>query len=194
MALEPRPDGYAEAKEELLIYCDENEITFPYNEFPYAWAEVSPQPHSPSPEITEIAPQFNLPQQERLDCTEESKIYDDNVTIFSKQDVLNTRKSEPLGLEMLLPLLPRKHGPDKLRPYGPESFKKCAHLLPKDFLAGENGMELSRDTSEVVNAFAKDSKLTVTEEDVDYLKSIISDYNQEKSLDLILSKVQHSPF
>lgn len=190
MALQHSSDGYAEAKEELLTYCHENDITFPFYDYPYAWAEISPRPRSPSPDFTEIAPNFHLPQEEPPDCTEELQIYLNDVLTLGDNDALSTRKSEPLELEMLVP---RQTGPETLRKYGPESLKKCALLLPKEILAGEHRMEISTDMSEVMNALAKDMKLAVTEEEADYLRNNISHCNQDRPVDFILSKVLPRP-
>jgi hypothetical protein len=130
MALHPRPEGYAEAKEELLTYCHENDITFPFQDYPFAWPEVHPLSRSPSPSFAGITiHEFDPTLEEPPDCTVETRIYL-NATIALRENecLVDIRKSEPLDLELLAP---RQNGPDILRKYGPSSLKKGATLLPK---------------------------------------------------------------
>ena len=187
MALHPRPEGYAEAKEGLLTYCHENDITFPFQDYSFAWPEV-PLTRSPSPSFAGIViHDFDPTLEEPPDCTEEIQVYlNTTLTLRENKDLVNTRKSESLDLELLAP---HQNGPDTLRKYGPNSLKKCATLLPKYALHGEEGMEISKDTRDVDIAFEKDSKLTVTEEEAGFLKEIISRYNTHRSVEFIHSKV-----
>lgn len=189
MALHPRSEGYAEAKEELLAYCDENSITFPFQDYPFAWPEGPPLSRSPSPNFAEIGRyEFDSTCEETPDCTEEIQVYlNTSLTLRKNNDLVNTRKSEPLDLELLVR---RQNGPDELRKYGPNSLKKCATLLPKYVLYGEDGMEISKDTRDMDITLQKDSKLTVTEEEASFLREIISGCNTHRSVEFIHSKVQ----
>ena len=188
MALHPRPEGYAEAKEELSTYCHENDITFPFQDYPFAWPEVPPPSRSPSPGFAGIiSHEFDPTLEEPPDCTEEIQVYlNTTITLRDITNLLNTRKFEPLDLELLAP---RQNGPDTLRKYGPNSLKKCTALFPKYVLHGEEGMEISKDTRDVDIALEKDSKLTVTEEEAGFLKETISRYNNPRSVEFIHSKV-----
>jgi len=192
MALHPQPEGYAEGKEELLAYCYDNDITFPFQDYPFTWVEVTPPSRSPSPNLAEIsAHEFEPNLEESPDCTEEIQTDLNNIlTLREDSDLVNTRKSEPLDLEVLTPC---QTGPDTLRKYGPNSLMKCATLLPKEVLCGEEGMEISKDTNDVVAAIGKDSKLTVTEEEAVFLTEIITRYNHERSVDIIHTKVPIFP-
>lgn len=188
MALHPRPEGYAEEKEELLKYCGENNITFPFQDYPFAWPEVRPLSRSISPDFGKIGPiEFDPTLEEPPHCTEELQVYlNTTLTVRENNDLVNTRKAERFDLELLTY---RQKGPDTLRKYGPNSLKKCATLLPKYVLHGEDGMEISKDTRDVDVAFEKDSRLTVTEDDASFLKEIISRCNNHESVEFIHSKV-----
>ena len=190
MALQPRPEGYTQAKEELLTYCCENEITFPLQEYEYIWADTPPQ--SPgAPSFSDIAnSEFDLPVEEPPYCPEDIQAYINDAFIHSgkEDDILDTRKLGSLCLDMLVP---RPAGPDYLRKFGPKSLETCVPLLPKEVLYGEHGMDISTDTSQAANAFVKDSKLSVTQEQVGFLREFISGYSNNKSVDIILSKVNN---
>ena len=97
-----QPEGHAEAKEELLAYCYENEITFPFQDYPFAWVEGAPLSRSPSPSLAEISTREYDPNlEESPSCTEEIQTYLNTIlTLREGADLLNTRKSESLELEL----------------------------------------------------------------------------------------------
>jgi hypothetical protein len=187
MALQQRPDGYEKAKEELLQYWQEPGTIIPLEEFPFVWPETPPFEPTIPPDVREAMSPFNLSLDETWDLSDGHATYLDNLfTASNTEDILNTRKSTSLDLVFLTP---RVNGPDRLRKYGPRSIEKAAISFPSEALKGEDGMEIPRDTSDVIKAFEKDERMKVTQEDADYLRFIISKIREEKSVDVILPKV-----
>ena len=189
MALQQPPDDYAQAiKEELRGYWHEPGIVIPLDEFPFVWPESPPPQPTVYPDVSEAIPQFNLSLDETL------VLPDDNATsLFDSlaprqyEEILNTRKSEPLDLDFLAPRL--RNGPHHLRKYGPTSLRKSTISFPREILQGEDGMDIRHDTSDVTKAFENDARMSVTQEDADYLRAVISRISHEKSIDIILPRV-----
>ena len=192
MALQQQPDGYAQAKKEMLEYWHESETIIPFEDFAFVWPESPPSQIDPIPsDVREAIPPFSLSLDEIFNLPdEEATCLIDTLSIRDHEDVLNTRKSEPLELEFLPPRA--RNGPDHFRKYGPTSITRAAISIPRENMKGEDGMDIPRDKSDVVIAFEKDAKIKVTQEDADYLRSMISRINVEKSVDIILPRVLHT--
>lgn len=189
MALQRRPDNYEDARERLLTYCREYNITHPFYDYPFEWVEPDDRQQSPPPELPGILPNVNVGYlDESLDWTSGVADCMCGKVAFELHDVLDIRDSKPFEYEMLPP-----HpflGPNILRKFGPTSLKKVTPLLQADVLCGEESMDIPTDTSEVLKAFENDSKITATREQAGFLKDVIFTYNHEKSVDLIHSNVQ----
>jgi len=186
MALQQRPDGYVQAKEELLEYWHESGTIIPLEDFGFVWPESPPpQPILP-PDVREAIPPFNLSLDETIGLPDDEGTYLTD-HLLGDEEILNTRKSAPLDLVFLLPR-PR-NGLDHFRKFGPPSITKAAVSIPRECFKGEDGMDVPRDTGDVGNAFEKDAKMRVAQEDADYLRNSISRINAEKSFDVILSRV-----
>jgi hypothetical protein len=188
MALQQRPPGYAEAREELLAYCHENNIISSILEYPFDWPDFIDRPESPEPDFSDIFTALNFDFEESLEWSEDDQTYLDNVlTSGLKVDIYDTRETNPFRLE--LPLLHRRSGPENLRKFGPDSLKKCAASLQAISLQGDDGMNIPSDNTEVARAIEKDGKITANQEQVEYLKDIILQYAHDKGVDIILPKV-----
>jgi hypothetical protein len=188
MALQQRPPGYAEAREELLAYCHENNIISSVLDYPFDWPDFIDRPESPEPDFYDIFTAVHFDLEESLDWNEEDQTYLDNVlTSKPKVDIYDTRETKPFRLE--LPLLHRRSGPEHLRKFGPDSLKKCAASLQTIPLHGDEGMDIPSDNTEVTRAIEKDGKITANQEQVDYLKDIIFRHTHDKCVDIILPKV-----
>jgi hypothetical protein len=189
MALKPELPGYAQALEEVREYCREKNVTFPYTEYPFDWPELISRPPSPLPQIAHcFADTPSLPQ-EQLDGEETLTQYLDGLSKSSgsEKDIYDIRFLSAYKLE--LPLLDRNSRSDGFRKFGPDSLQKCAaSLLPLD-LKNEDGLAIPKDNIRLGNAIAKDSELTVTEENAEYLKSILDMYNSPQCPDIVLPKV-----
>jgi len=188
MALQQHPEDYAEAKKELLQYWHEGESIVPVREFPFVWPE-SPHLEPGSPlDVKDSYSPFNFSLEETFDLLDDDAAHlTDFLAPSGNEDILNTGRTESLNLEFLLPR-PR-NGPDHFRKYGPASLKKAAISFPRGMLMGEDGMEIPRDTSDVFKAFKEEKKIRVTQQDADYLRSMISKISHENSIDIILPKV-----
>lgn len=188
MALQQRPYGYAEAREELISYCHENNITSSILEYPFDWPEFIDRPDSPDPDFTDIFPASNFNFEESFDWNEDDQTYLDNILSQEKQvDIYDTRETKQFRLE--LPLLHHRSGPETLRKFGPDSLKKCAAPIQTISLQGNEGLDIPLDNTEVVRAFERDSKLTANRETVEYLKDVILRYTNNKGVDIILPTV-----
>jgi hypothetical protein len=188
MALQQDPEGYAQAKEELLEYWHESGTIIPLEDIPFVWPESPPLPTELPPDVREAIPPFSLSLDETFSLPDDQATYLTHpLDIPDPEDILNTGKSEPLDMIFLLPR-PR-NGVDHFRNFGPRSMTKGAVLIPRVDLKGEDGMDIPGDTGDVVKAFEKDAKMRVTQEDADYLRSIISRINVEKSVDIVLQRV-----
>jgi len=191
MALQQHPDGYAQAKEELLEYWHESGTIIPLEDIPFVWPESPPPQTEVPPDVREAIPPFNLSLDETFSLPDDQATYlTDPIDIPYPEDILNAGKSEPLDMIFLLPRL--RNGVDHFRSFGPHSMTKAAVSIPRVDLKGEDGMDIPGDTGDVVKAFEKDAKMRVTQEDADYLRSIISRINVEKSVDIILPRVLYT--
>jgi hypothetical protein len=186
MALQQRSDDYDEAKERLLTYCQENDITSPFYDYPFEWPELEERPRSPTPELVGILPDVDS-FDESLDWTSGLEGCLNEKLVAEPEDLLDIRNYKPLEYEMLPPH-PRI-GPSVLRKFGPNSLEKIAPLLHADVLLGEEGMDIPTDTRELLKAFENDSKILATKEQADFLKDVIFRYDHEDSVDLIHSNV-----
>jgi len=188
MALEPRSPGYAQARQELLEYCRENHVAFPHQEYPFDWPDCIPRASSPSSDIAHcfISSQLNPEEPESL-VEPDSEYLNRVLNIHDPGIEINDiQQTKPFQFE--LPLLHEDAGTDNFRKYGPDTLARCTAVLSRIPLLGENGLELPRDQDMVKEAIAKDSKLSVTQEQAQFLKDTISQ-TKIQSLDIILPKV-----
>jgi hypothetical protein len=189
MALQQRPPGYTEAREELLAYCRENNnIVSSFLDYPFDWPDFIDRPESPEPDFCDIFTALNFDLEESLEWSEEDQTYLD--TVFTPKPNVNiyeTRETKPFRLEW--PLLHRRSGPEYLRKFGPDSLKKCAASLQTIPPQGYDGMDIPSDGTEVTRAIEKDGKITANQEQVGYLKDIISRATHYKCVDIILPRV-----
>src|SRR5271170_5222576 len=179
MALQQDPEGYVQAKEELLEYWHKSGTIIPLEDIPFVWPESPPAPTELPPDVREAIPPFDLSLDETFGWPDDQATYlTDSLHIPHPENILNTGKSEPLDMIFLLPR-PR-NGVDHFRNFGPHSMTKAAVLIPRVEFKGEDGMDIPPDTGDVVQAFEKDAKMRVIQEDADYLRRIISRINVEK--------------
>lgn len=188
MALEPRSPGYAQAREELLEYCRENNVAFPHQEYPFDWPDCIPRALSPSPDIADcfVSSQLNPEEPEGL-IELDSEYLNRIVTIHDPGIEINDiQRTKAFQFE--LPLLHEDAGTDNFGKYGPDTLPRCTAFLSRTPLLGENGLEFPKEQDMVKEAIAKDSKLSVTQEQAQFLKDAISQ-TKIQCLDIILPKV-----
>jgi hypothetical protein len=191
MSLQQHPEGYAQAKEELLEYWHESGTIIPLEDIPYVWPESPPPSTELPPSVRETIPPFNLSLDETFSVPDDQATYlTDPLDIPDPEDILNTGNSEPLDMIFLLPR--HRNGVDHFRNFGPHSMIKAVVSIPKVDSKGEDGMDIPADTGDVVKAFENDAKMRVAQEDADYLRSIISRINVEKSVDIVLQRVLYT--
>jgi hypothetical protein len=187
MALQQRPEGYFEAKQELQEYWKEDDNVISVEDFPFVWPDTPKSRPFSSSAVTGEIPRFTLILNidESFDSTE-SITNNPLDTIIYDTDILDTRKSEPLDLILLRPYL--RNGPPHLRKYGPTSLQRAGISLAREPLKGEDGMDIPRETRDVVKAFEKDAKMTARQQDADYLRIMMNRIKNDKPVDLIHSK------
>jgi hypothetical protein len=187
MSRQQTPEEDDDPKEQLLAYCTENEITFPFQDLPFEWVDPIPLPPSPPPDLRSALPSHRG-TFEKEECAAETGIEEylaEIRRIGDDPDIYATRDATH-GLELLTPFQP---GKDAFRRYGPINLKKSALNLPKETLKGERGMEISNDQSEFDFAVARDCLFTATQEDANFLRSIVTECNQPQLPDVVLPKV-----
>ena len=174
-------------RKQLLAYCSENEVTVPFQDLPFEWVDPIQLPPSPPPDLLAALPSHQGIFEEEPHASKMGIEYLAEVLqISNNPDSFPPRTCLIHDLELLLPF---QLGEAKFRRYGPINLKKSAMSLPKDTLKGERGMEISNDRSELDHATAKDSLITATQEDVKFLKSMVSEYAQPQQSTIVLPRV-----
>jgi hypothetical protein len=188
MSRQRTPGEDFDAKQQLLTYCEENEIVHPFQDLPFEWVQAISVPDSPPPSLTDALSMTQLRFDDQP-FNGESRPEDyltQALTLGKGGDILELRTWPSTDLEFLTPF---QHGEDAFRRYGPINLKKCALFVPKETLKGERGMEISNDRSELDQAIIKDSRLAATQEDAGFLKSIVSEHVKPTPPDIVLPKV-----
>ena len=186
MDFERDPEEYTEAKAKVVAYCYENDLIFPLYEYPFVWPHLHRR--SPSPEDYEdIFPTLDVNLDEKFEHEEDQKHTIERPS--EQEDHLDTRKANCFRHET--PLLPARSGPESLRSYGPRSLKQSAVAIHKECITSDEGLNIPSTLDEMVESIQRDSRMTVAEGHVAYLREIISKYNNEKGSQAVYCKVVH---
>lgn len=178
-----------QAKADILTYCYENDIAFPIEEYPFEWPHLQPRSPSPDEEFVEgilASPNITLDEELKYDIDPQ---YIDEVH-KEPTDLLFVSRVNDFRYET--PLLPVKIGPDELRSYGPPNMKTLATSLCKECPKSQREMAVPADTKEVMTlALQNDARMTVVQQHANYLKDVISTYNDHQGVDFVHTKVFH---
>jgi hypothetical protein len=179
----PAPEDY-DPVIEIYAYCSENSLVYPFEDYPFSYPSPPLRPSSPPPDLSACFP--SPPLLEDTPTFPESETFLANITQPDPaRDTYEIRGIHRYRLEY--PILPRRAGPDYLRPYGPKSLAQITSFS-KVKLSKEDGLSIPS-TEEVERIIKKDGKLDVSVKDANYLKEMIHEITKPQVKDIILPKV-----
>jgi hypothetical protein len=172
--------------EEIIVYCEVNELTFPYDEFPFEMPTGIVRARSPVPDVADCFPPLEAIPDDIF--PEQTISLDLNSPAAASEDIFDTRQWRKFRYEMEA-ILPRTSWSSVLRKFGPDSLKHCA-TFPTLNLRGEDGMDIPPDDGEITRAVERDARLPATAAQAQYLTEIINGMSRKECEDVVLPKVR----